>query len=256
MTTLDTPREALDLGRVIGETFKVLSRNLPTFAVLALILTTLPAAVAAYLQQEALGPSDSTTAYVTKFLAALVPIVTGAVLQGAVTYGAILDLNGRRSTIAESLGVGLRAFLPLIAIGILLAIAIVIGLILLVVPGVIMMVTWIVATPSYIAERRGIAEAFGRSAELTDGSRWPIFGLVVIYWVVFICAGALLAGVVGGVTGFWGDDTGTMIRQVVLNPLLSGVTGLIGCTGAAVIYVELRRLREGASPEHLAAIFD
>jgi hypothetical protein len=256
MTTMDAPREALDMGRVIRETFAVLSRNLPTFVVLALILTTLPAAIAAWLQQEALGPSDSTTATVTKVLAGLVPIVTGAVLQGAVTYGAILDLNGRRSTIAESLAVGLRAFLPLIAIGILLTIAMVIGLILLVVPGLIMMVTWIVATPSYIAERRGIAEAFGRSAELTDGARWPIFGLLLIYWVLVICAGAALGGIAGGLMIVSDGDAGGLIRQVVLNPLLSGITGLIGCTGAAVIYVELRRLREGASPEQLAAVFD
>lgn len=255
MAALDTPQEGLDVGRVIRETFTVLSRNLPTFAVLALILTTLPAAIAAWLQQEALGPSDSTAASVSKLLASLVPLVTGAVLQGAVTHGAILDLNGRRSTISESLAVGLRAFLPLIAIGLLLLIALIVGFALLIVPGMIMMVTWLVVTPAYVAERRGIAEAFGRSAELTSGNRWPIFGLLLIYWVLVICVTAALAGISGGLSLMSGD-AGGFVRQVVLNPLLSGVTGLIGCTGAAVIYVELRRLREGASPEHLAAIFD
>lgn len=255
MTTMDAPREALDVGRVIQQTFAVLSRNLPTFAVLALILTTLPAAIAAWLQQEALGPSDSTTATVTKFLAGLVPVVTGAVLQGAVTYGAILDLNGRRSSISESLAVGLRAFLPLIAIGILLTIAVVVGMIMLIVPGLIMMVTWIVVAPAYVAERRGIAESFGRSSELTSGNGWTVFGLLVLYWVLAAVVGLVLAKLADSVSGaLYGDVD--LIRKVFLNPLYSGFTALFGATGTAVIYVELRRVREGVSPEHLAAVFD
>ena len=48
----------------------------------------------------------------------------------------------------------------------------------------------------------------------------------------------------------------SLVRAAVISPLYSGLFSLVGATGTAVIYVELRRIREGASPEHLAAIFD
>jgi hypothetical protein len=254
MTAMEAPREGLDLGRVIQETFQVLGRNFPTFAVLALVLTTLPAAVAALIQQQTLGPSDSTAATVTKLLAWMVPVVTGAVLQGAITFSTIANLNDRRPTISESLAVGLRAFLPLIAIGIVLTIALIIGFILLIVPGLIMLVYWIVVTPAYVAEQRGIGEAFGRSAELTAGNRWTIFGLILLYGCAF-WIGAIIVGALSGGSMLNGGDV-SLVRAAVISPLYSGLFSLVGATGTAVIYVELRRIREGASPEHLAAIFD
>ena len=55
------------------------------------------------------------------------------------------------------------AVLPLIGNGILFAIAVTVGLVLLVVPGLFLLTVWAVAPAAVVAERRGAIEAFGRS---------------------------------------------------------------------------------------------
>ena len=101
--------------------------------------------------------------------------------------------EGRQATFGESLSTALRVFLPLIGLSILFGLGIMFGLILLIVPGIMLMVAWAVAVPALVVERCGVIDALRRSAELTKGSRWKIFGLfliiLVIYWIVSVVVG-------------------------------------------------------------------
>ena len=82
-----------------------------------------------------------------------------------------------------------------------------------------------------------------------------IFALFVIYFVVFMIVGAI----VGMMTGISGLITGSLLSfnpfAVLANALVSTVAGVVGSTGVAVLYVELRQAREGAGPEWLRDIF-
>lgn len=243
----------LDIGRVIQELFGVLGRNFVTFAILALILVGAPALLSGYLQQTYMVPGRlfAWQTYIGSFVAAAGLFI----LQGAVIYATVNELNGKPATLGDCLSVGLRSFLPLIAIGILSYIATLVGLVLLIVPGLMLMVTWIVNLPVYIAERVGIFATFGRSTELTRGNRWRIFGLVIIYLVAFAIIEAL-AGVFGNASRIASGAGIPMIQSYVLLPLISVASGMLTSTGIAVLYVELRRLRDGVGPAGLAAIFD
>lgn len=252
----------LDIGRVIGGTFEVLGRNIVTFGVLALVLAGIPTAMVAFLQATNL---DATAAFSLRpgyFQAmgysGLAALITNAILQGALVYGTVQDMNGQRASIAECLATGLRAFLPLIGLTILMFIGIAFGLVLLIVPGIMIGIAWCVAIPSLVAERTGVFGAFSRSADLTRRNRWRIFGLFVVVWIV----SAVIAAAIGGLAmtlAFGGAlDPVAFARspvQVIGNIVTNTLSSLIGSTGVAVLYVELRKAREGAAPQWLAEVF-
>jgi MFS family permease len=252
----------LDIGQVISGTFQVIGRNVATFGILSLVLSGIPTAIVAFLQATNIEPDAAFSLRPGYFQAmgfsGLAALITGAILQGALVYGTVQDMNGQRASIADCLTTGLRAFLPLIGLSILLGIAVVFGLVLLIVPGIMMLCAWCVAAPALVADRTGVFGAFSRSAELTRGNRWRIFALFVVVWVIAMVIAAVI-GAVAMALAFGGPlDPVSLARspvQVVGNVISNTLSALITSTGAAVLYVELRRIREGAGPQWLAEIF-
>lgn len=240
----------IDIGRVISDTFKVLGRNFVTFAILSGVLVGLPSVLMLVLQPFAadaqnlrFGPGI--------FFGWLVALVTGAILQGALVYGTIQDLNGQRASLGDIVATGLRSFLAVIAVSILFAIALMLGIVLLIVPGIMIACAWCVAVPALVADRTSIFDAFRRSAELTRGNRWRIFGLLVI-WIIAVM---LLSGVVGVISGPGAAAGALSPAGLIVNFVYATLSGLIGAAGTAVLYVELRRAREGMGPQWLAEVF-
>ena len=68
----------------------------------------------------------------------------------------------------------------------MLSFGVMIGMILVIVPGIILLLMWWVYIPAIVVEGKGIIGAFGRSRELTRGRRWHILGLAVIVLVFTI----------------------------------------------------------------------
>ncbi|MDX9999595.1 MAG: hypothetical protein WCY15_13325 [Phenylobacterium sp.] len=251
-TAAEPPR--LDIGRVVSGTFGVLGRNFAPFAGLALLLVSIPFAivgggVAGLMDNRFILPGLGAIG-----LGVLAYLAAAAILQAALIYGTVRDLNGSRADFGQCLAMGLRACLPLILVSLLAWLGIFAGLMLFVVPGVMLGMAWCVAVPAQVAERTGIVGALGRSAELTRGNRWAIFGLTLLFLVMTWLV-ALLLSPLNLVLGALGS-AGLVAAQLLVNGLSTGINTLVGATGLAVLYVELRRLKEGTEPEALAALFD
>ncbi len=245
----------LDIGRVIQETFGVLGRNFVTFLILTLVFVGIPSLLVGFLQLNILH-SGKLFAWQTT-LGGLIALLTNFILQAAIIFGAVNDLNAQPASLSACFRVGLRTFLPILVIGILLTIAFALGFVLLLVPGLFILCMWCVTIPAYVVEQTSLFKAFGRSQALTAGNRWRILGLLVIYFVALLIIEALM-GVFsapmriasGGLAGLG------FMRLVILTPLLNVANALISTVGVATLYVELRRVREGVGPEGLAALFD
>lgn len=271
MTTDVIPSDGkLDIAKVLGGTFQVVGRNIVSFSILGLVLAGLPAAVIGFLQTRFVtaallegGGSLFGLGFFTNIaLALLVTITTTAILQGALIYATVQDMNGRKPQVGEALATGLRNFLPLLVVSILLAIAVVCGLVLLVVPGIMIACAWCVAVPSLVADRLGIFDSFGRSADLTRGNRWRIFGLGVLLWIILLVIGMVFGSITTAVMfstpGALQDPIAMATNpvNVVIQAIQQTISAVIGAALSAVLYVELRRAREGAGPQWLAAIFE
>ena len=259
----------LDIGQVISGAFQVIGRNIVTFSVLGFVLAGLPTGVITFLQGQWLRGVDFTsgnfvfsTAYWSNLgFGGLVAIITTAILQGALIYATVQDMNGQKASVGDALATGLRNFLPLLIVSILFGLAIAAGMIFLIVPGIMIACAWCVAAPALVADRTGIFGAFSRAAELTRGNRWRIFGLAVLLWIILVVLGtvfgAISAAAMFSTPGALQNPiaAATSPLNILAQVIQQTVSAVIGASLVAVLYVELRRLREGAGPQWLGEIF-
>jgi hypothetical protein len=171
-----------------------------------------------------------------------VGIVAGTLYQGMVV-GLVSDVqDGRRdSSVGDLMRATAPVVLPLIGAGLLAGLAIGIGLLLLLVPGLILLTIWAVIAPAIVVERTGVIEAFGRSRALVRGNGWQVFGVIFTVFVI-----TAIAGVVLGVIGVAISDTAA--ARILFNVISSTLTAPIGALAAAVIYFRLREIEQGAQP--------
>jgi hypothetical protein len=235
-----------DIGEVVGETFAVTRRNIVTFGLLALLLGVLPSILVGFLSLS-LGAADANNSS-----ANIIVSLTGIVLQAAVIYVVVGEQVGRKVTLGQSLSRGGLLFLPMFGIGLIAGIGTVLGLVLLVVPGLILATAWSVAGPARVIEGPGVSKALQRSWDLTRGNRLRVFALFLLVWGAVLLV-AVAAGAALGLAGFFGQTP--TAADVVAEGVVTGLVTALPSVFTAVAYLELRRLKEGPGTESLAEIF-
>ena len=88
---------------------------------------------------------------------------------------------------------------------------------------------------------------------------YTMFGLLVILWVVSLVVSSVVNAILG-VSSFGGDPLAAAERMlsplgIVLAVVRQTVTTVVVSAAVSVLYVELRRAREGLGPEWLRDIF-
>lgn len=159
-------------------------------------------------------------------------------------------------TIGECFSLGIGKVLPFFALSILASIAIVLGMVLLLVPGIILGLMWSVSLPAMAGENLGVLASLGRSRALTKGSRMMIFltflvVLVAIYIVIFAILGSLI-----------GLSMTNMATQMAGSPvavafsLLNGwVALMVGNALMVSTYIETMLVKGEARSGHLDQVF-
>jgi Uncharacterised protein family (UPF0259) len=148
----------------------------------------------------------------------------------------------------------LRLLPKLVAIAVLATLVILVGLILLIVPGIIFAVGLTVAVPVFLVERKGIVDSMHRSAELAAGNRGRVFLLLLLYWLIWFAFWAGLELAFGAEATAWSGGPPTV--AAIASALATGAATLIWGVMAASLYIELRTVKEGANPDSLAVIFE
>ena len=95
--------------------------------------------------------------------------------------------------------------LPLIGAGILAGIGIVIGLLLLLVPGLILLTIWSVIAPVIVVEHSGVIDAFGRSRALVKGNGWQVFGVILVVFLITAIVSFVLRAIGVGISDILRD---------------------------------------------------
>jgi hypothetical protein len=179
-------------------------------------------------------------------LLALVSAVISLVLA-TLYVGMVVQLvrdvqDGRRdNTVGELFGSVSPVLLPLIAVSILAGLGIGIGFVLLIVPGLVLLTFWSVVAPVVVIERPGVFGAFGRSRELVRGYGWPVFGTVVLVFLLVVAA-SIAAALIGLVLG----DVG----RAVLGWIFDALTQPVAALTASVLYFTLLQIHgAGETPQ-------
>jgi glycerophosphoryl diester phosphodiesterase family protein len=120
-------------------------------------------------------------------LIALISLVATFWLQGALVK-AVDDVHDGKADLSfgETLA-AVRPQLPAIMVaGILAAIGVILGLILLIIPGLYLLTRWILIIPVIVLEGRSAGDSFGRSRDLVSGHGWNVFGVIVLTILILI----------------------------------------------------------------------
>jgi hypothetical protein len=240
------------VGRVLGASASVLFRNLISFGLLALLLNLLPQLVE-WVGAGGFGSATSLSdrgypAWAIQILSLLVSIVVSGLVTAALSYGVFHDLRGEPAGIVRCLSNGFASILSVVAASLVFGVLIFLGMALFVIPGILIWLAYLLFVPAIVVEKRGIVDSFNRSAFLTKGRRWAIFGA----WLVF------------GVVSMLGMGLLMVVAQLASSGIVLAVVGYVwealitafSAVMTAVSYYYLRVDKEGVAIDEIAAVFD
>jgi hypothetical protein len=216
----------LDVGGVIRRVFDIYVDQASVLMPAAAVVFVFTGIISALLVATSAGLA---------LVAVLISLVAITLFTGMVVELVADVQDGRRDASAGQL---LQAVTPvlgqLILVGIVAGIGIVVGFILIIVPGLILITIWSVAAPVVVLERPGVFSALTRSRELVRGNGWQVFGVIL---VLYILVGAVSI-IIEGIADSAGSGVGIVVRVIV-----GVLTAPLSALAASVLYFELRGAR-------------
>jgi hypothetical protein len=235
------------VGRVINRSIAVLLRNWLPFFIVA-VIAYLPLVLVERAQAMAQTEQNLTLILTLSGVSFILLILLSMLSQAVILQAAFQDMRRQPVNLMESLKVGLRRFFPVIALALMMGFLVMIGFILLIFPGFMLYTMWFVGLPVCVVERLGPWTSLKRSAELTRGNRWKIFGLLVLLMV----AGALVSGLIQLALVPLGGAIVALIGKLIVNAFWAAFSSVI----VAVTYHDLRVAKEGIDIEQIVSVFD
>jgi hypothetical protein len=216
-------RARLQVGEVIRRVFEIYVEEAPVL---------MPAAAVVFVFTGVLSAVLLAAAPALALVSLLISLVATTLFTGMVVELVADVRDGRRDASAGKL---LQAVMPvlgqLLVVALVAGLGVVVGFILIVVPGLILLTVWSVAAPVVVLERPPGLQALGRSRELVRGNGWQVFGVIFVLGIlVTIAAGAVELGAESAGTG-----VGIVVRVIV-----GVLTAPLAALAAAVLYFELR----------------
>jgi hypothetical protein len=224
-------QDRLDTGGVIR---KVLDIYVDQASVL------MPAAAVVFLFSGVLSTVLVVASPGLALVATLVGLIATTLFTGMVVELVADVQDGHRdATPAQLLKAATPVLGSLILVAVVAGIGIVIGFILIIVPGLILLTIWSVAAPVVVLERPPGLGALGRSRALVRGNGWQTFGVIFVLGVS--------VSILGGILEIAADSAGTGVGLVV-RVVIGVLTAPLAALAAAVLYFDLLRLSGAARP--------
>jgi hypothetical protein len=179
-------------------------------------------------------------------IAALVSLVAVFWLQAALVKAVDDVRDGRADLSLQETFAAARGHLSSVVVaGILAALGIVVGLILLIVPGLVLMTWWAVIVPTIVLENRSAGESFTRSRELVRGYGWSVFGVIVLVILLLIGFQIVLRLILSPLA----DWLQSFVAQIVSGTLTAPFIAVV----LTLLYFRLRTAKEPAATPEPAA---
>ena len=161
-------------------------------------------------------------------LGSLVSIIAAFVLQ-ATLVKAVQDVRDGRAdlSISQTVNQALPFIGPVAVASILAGIAITIGLLLIIVPGLFLITIWAVIVPVIIIEQSGAMASFGRSRNLVRGNGWHVFGTLVLVYIIMLVVNIVLGFIFSALPHVLGDGLSSVISGTLISPFLALVVTLV-----------------------------
>jgi len=192
---------------------------------------------------RSITPATPTRENILLLLPLLAVVVVVAILLGIITWVVNTVVNGTavkfasdtvekgHASLRESLNITLSRLGSLLGVGIVSGILVILGLLLLIVPGVILAIMFSLVVPAIMIEQKGVFESLGRSRKLVSNRWGKTFILLLLVGIIILVvsgvAGALMASF-----GLAGSIVSNLITTLVI-PILPIATTLLYYSMAA-----------------------
>lgn len=181
---------------------------------------------------------------------------TNGLFQQLAAGGSVLlifrRLRDEDVELGTSLRTGFSRFFALIGLALLVGVAVAVGTLMCVVPGLYLECALFVATPVLVVESTGVWDAFNRSFSLTEDYRWTVFGVVAVF-----------AGLGLAVSLVWQtlaiqalDGLVLLVTSITLTFAVTILFTCLNAVAAVIVYHDLRLHKEGLEEDELVAVFE
>ena len=180
-------------------------------------------------------------------------LAVGLTIMAAIIYRLGGVAAGRETTLGQSIALGLKRLLPLIVAWILYAIALLVGLALLVIPGLIVMITLSFFAAAMVLDGEGPVSGLKRSHNLAWGSWWritivytiPSVIIMVLYFAIMMVFGTAIGL---GMPADPAEYELMLQTQLYLNIAVGAMSALLSPLYYAImitLYHDLKMRKEG-----------
>ncbi len=244
--------EPADVGGLLDRVFRIYAANFAQM-IGTLALVYVPYIAIIMFWQRVLMRSGSIGGTLIGALGVIVwaflfmPLATGAM-----TYAIGEQYLGRPISIRESYSRAFGRLGDIIGAGFLAGLVIIIGLVLLIVPGILFALSYFVIIPAVVLDGLGATASMERSKNLAAGHRGRIFVVWLVLWLLTIMLA--IGAMVLGATVFGAPRPGQSppLASELIQDLLGLLTAPLMTIAAVIVYYDLRVRKEGFDLEMLS----
>jgi hypothetical protein len=210
----------MSIGAVLGEAWNLYKRFLGPF-----FLTAFTVFVVLDLLSGLAGVAAGDSLLATLFFAVIAAAigVVGYFWVQAALVELVRDVRDGRADrgVAETYRAVQPRLPAVIVAGILAALGIGVGLLLLILPGLYLLTIWSMLVPVIVIEGRSAGEAFTRSREIVRGNGWRVFGLIVVTFVIVAIASAVIQALFTPLPDFLDVWLGSLVAHSLTIPFVA-----------------------------------
>jgi hypothetical protein len=233
------------VGAVISRSRSMLWRHFPTFFAVG-VIASLPILLLVFTETDE-SADEEILSDLLWMLILVSLMVFSTIGQAVIIHASFQDMRRGPVRLVESLNVVLRGFWSLIGLA-LAGLLTLVGLMLMIVPGLILSTLWFVMLPACIVEQLGPWTSLRRSQELTRGHRWKVFGLTVLLIIATFGGSSVIESWVTAATNPIVGRAGEV--------MWTGIWMAFTATTTIATYRYLRVTKEGIDIEPIAVVFD
>jgi Membrane domain of glycerophosphoryl diester phosphodiesterase len=223
----DAPRLELlrprDLGGLFGDSFNAYMRHFPAFVAIGAAVVVPVQLIVSGIGLGQLTGGYSTSARTGEQLIAFAELylVIAPLVTAMVVHALLAVADGERPRPGAAIVSGLEAFRPVFVAVVIAAAGVILGLFLLILPGLWLFVRWAFVPQAVVLDGRRSTQALQRSAELVDGSWWRVLGIALFAGLAAAIPAALISVPVDAVAKSADSEAISLAGQVVASALVT-----------------------------------